>query len=287
MEIARLGDELRRTVITPESAYWPTYEHFLKRSEYLKGILQSQIETLLSEKDVSITGRTKSRDTLRAKLVNLQTMKLGSIDDIIGIRIVGDFNLDEQDEIAALLDNFFDPVHKKIDRRSKPTSGYRAVHRIVKIEEMHAEIQIRTLLQSQWADLFERTADTWGRQIRYGLPPDCKSDIEKIFKEKVINRMIELSVEYISIFEEHSRHINSKSEEADPDLFVKKLPSRRELIGSSRERIIDALKFKQSAYRSKLLTERWVESEKSYKESVMGLKRRIDSILEDLAGSLE
>ncbi len=287
MEIARLGEELRRNVIHPDSSYWTAYEHFLKRSEYLKGILQSSVESILVDRDVSITGRTKSRDTLRAKLISLPTMKLGSIDDIIGVRIVGDFTLAEQDEITSLIDNHFSPVHKKIDRRSNPSTGYRAVHRIVKVEEMHAEIQIRTLLQSQWADLFERTADIWGRQIRYGFPPDFQTDLVKNHRENVLSRMIDLSINYISKFEEHSMQVNPKAEQADPDLFVKKLPSVREVRGKSKASLLDAFRFKQSAYETKMATERWIDAERRYKDLVMSLKRSIDSILEELSKNIE
>ncbi len=32
-------------------------------------------------------------------------------------------------------------------------------------------MQIRTTLQHMWAEVVERLADMWGRQIRYGQPP--------------------------------------------------------------------------------------------------------------------
>ena len=51
-----------------------------------------------------------------------------------------------------------------------------ALHVIVAVHGLAVEIQVRTRLQGLWADLFERTADTWGRQIRYGEPPDPARD---------------------------------------------------------------------------------------------------------------
>lgn len=50
--------------------------------------------------------------------------------------------------------------------------GYRAVHVIVSIGGRFVEIQIRTLGQDLWANVFERIADIFGRGIRYGEPPE-------------------------------------------------------------------------------------------------------------------
>ena len=46
-----------------------------------------------------------------------------------------------------------------IDRRLIPNNGYRALHIEVKLDGITGEIQIRTPLQSAWADSFERLAD--------------------------------------------------------------------------------------------------------------------------------
>ena len=54
----------------------------------------------------------------------------------------------------------------------EPMHGYRAVHVIVGYQRCTVEIQIRTPYQHRWAESFEKLADKWGRQIRYGEPPD-------------------------------------------------------------------------------------------------------------------
>jgi hypothetical protein len=46
------------------------------------------------------------------------------------------------------------------------------VHVIATVEGRPVEIQIRTRLQHQWANLFEKFADIVGRGIRYGEPPE-------------------------------------------------------------------------------------------------------------------
>jgi hypothetical protein len=62
-----------------------------------------------------------------------------------------------------------------IDRRADPRYGYRAVHLIVRIDQMPLEIQIRTQMQDTWANIVERLADRWGRGIRYGQDPEVPS----------------------------------------------------------------------------------------------------------------
>jgi ppGpp synthetase/RelA/SpoT-type nucleotidyltranferase len=49
--------------------------------------------------------------------------------------------------------------------------GYSAVHVIASPEGAPIEIQVRTALQHEWAELFEKLADLVGRGIRYGEPP--------------------------------------------------------------------------------------------------------------------
>jgi hypothetical protein len=60
---------------------------------------------------------------------------------------------------------------KVVDRRGIPVHGYRAVHLIVLPTGRPVEIQVRTLWQQEWAELFEKLADRVGRGIRYGEAP--------------------------------------------------------------------------------------------------------------------
>jgi ppGpp synthetase/RelA/SpoT-type nucleotidyltranferase len=62
-----------------------------------------------------------------------------------------------------------------VDRRVHPTFGYRAVHVIVKVGRCSCEIQVRTVPQHLWAEIVERLADLWGRDIRYGGGPEQPS----------------------------------------------------------------------------------------------------------------
>jgi ppGpp synthetase/RelA/SpoT-type nucleotidyltranferase len=96
--------------------------------------------------------------------------------DLAGMRIVSDCNRHEQDRIVGKLMQLFaefgPPLPKLVDRRTHPSHGYRAVHVIVYADGVPVEIQVRTKLQHEWADLFEKLADRVGRGIRYGEPPE-------------------------------------------------------------------------------------------------------------------
>lgn len=119
----------------------------------------------------SITERTKTIDTLRDKLGRLASGPLHSIVDISGVRIDAEMTTIQQDAVADAVVAAFGPERCSIkDLRDGGHSGYRAVHVHVKHRRARAEIQIRTELQSKWANTYERLGDVAGRQVRYGEP---------------------------------------------------------------------------------------------------------------------
>ncbi len=90
--------------------------------------------------------------------------------DIEGCRlVVADYEAQEihVHSIAAMFARA-----KVVDRRSRPSFGYRAVHVIVEVDGFAVEVQIRTTLQDLWAQLCERVADELGEpEIKYGGGP--------------------------------------------------------------------------------------------------------------------
>jgi len=98
-------------------------------------------------------------------------MQLSQMQDLAGVRIVVHGGWAAQDEVVETLRALF-PNSKIKDRRREPQHGYRAVHVICELDGRRVEIQVRTLLQHEWAELFEKLADRWGRQIRYGEKPN-------------------------------------------------------------------------------------------------------------------
>jgi len=73
----------------------------------------------------------------------------------------------DQERLIASLVKIF-PESTVVDRRKKPSHGYRAVHLIVSVSEKAVEIQVRTALQQGWAELSEKLSDLFDPAIKYG-----------------------------------------------------------------------------------------------------------------------
>jgi ppGpp synthetase/RelA/SpoT-type nucleotidyltranferase len=97
------------------------------------------------------------------------TIGLGDMDDLVGCRIVVP-NRSVQDAVRADLSVFLAPI-RWIDRVSTPSSGYRAVHGVRRVNGFPLEVQIRTSLQDAWANLSESLADRFGQSVKYGGGP--------------------------------------------------------------------------------------------------------------------
>lgn len=128
-----------------------------------------KVEEELVRLEMRPTSRLKTEDTTIEKLRRERT-RLSTIQDLAGIRVVGDWDLDEQDEVVEAIASAFEKARLD-DRRERPSHGYRAVHVIVEVDGFPVEIQVRTLFQDAWAQLMEHLADRAGRGIRYGDRP--------------------------------------------------------------------------------------------------------------------
>jgi putative GTP pyrophosphokinase len=91
---------------------------------------------------------------------------LTQIQDIAGCRLVVT-DVVEQDKVVQSLVGRF-PHATIVDRREKPSHGYRAVHVIASYEDILVEIQVRTSLQHLWAELSEKLSDVIDPAIKYG-----------------------------------------------------------------------------------------------------------------------
>jgi hypothetical protein len=135
---------------------------------------------------LGVTHRVKTIETLIEKLRTRNT-RLSTMQDVVGIRIVGCVGLRSQDRLAGVLAQQFEVVRVD-DRRAKPSHGYRAVHVIPTVDGFPVEIQVRTAAQHAWANMTEAIADRWGRQIRYGQAPTGSDEAQVAERARVLSQ---------------------------------------------------------------------------------------------------
>ena len=133
---------------------------------------QSNNSPVLPESSLyNLTGRVKMDKTLLEKMRRMKTTPILNVQDVAGIRFDYDMTLAQQTNLAeAFSQGFMLAGAKRVetkDYRESPHSGYRAMHLHIHSKAGRAEMQIRTALQSKWANLYETAADVFGRDIRY------------------------------------------------------------------------------------------------------------------------
>lgn len=115
------------------------------------------------------TGRpAKSTTSIAAKLQR-ETIRLSQIQDIAGCRLVVR-NAAGQERVVERLKTLF-AAATVVDRRRRPSHGYRAVHALVTQGNRTIEVQIRTKLQHLWAEVCEKLSDVVDPAIKYGGGP--------------------------------------------------------------------------------------------------------------------
>lgn len=185
-QLKRLTKRLRDGIETPEDLHALAdiliyYRQVLERAH-------TEVARLCTEIPHAepMTPRVKTLKTTLQKLHRQPDLySLAQIRDLAGLRIVVHGTRADQDDVVArvaaqLPDDERPP--KLIDRRLDPRAGYRAVHLEVRREGILLEVQVRTALQHQWAELFEHTADRLGRGLRYGEPVPLAPEAETLVR---------------------------------------------------------------------------------------------------------
>jgi ppGpp synthetase/RelA/SpoT-type nucleotidyltranferase len=184
--ISRLGKALISTNPPPVDRLHELHELLIVYDE----ALDAAVARIREDVHVQLTSRLKNTGTILEKLRRNGGGSLPNVQDLAGIRIVLDCDLTEQMRFARRIESLFaaeDRPPKIIDRTDEGLRGYRAVHVIVTVAGRPVEVQIRTRLQHQWANLFEKFADIVGRGIRYGEPPDEWTMIFDVSFERLVH----------------------------------------------------------------------------------------------------
>jgi putative GTP pyrophosphokinase len=171
-QIDGLGDRLKRSVFEKSDlilldgyrrSFGPAYE--------------SVVQAIRDQVTLEPSGRpAKSTNSLIEKLKR-ESIRLTQVQDIAGCRVVVG-EVAEQERVVASLAGIF-PGAIVIDRREKPSYGYRAVHMVVEVSGKTVEIQVRTTFQHIWAEISEKYADLYGSEIKYG---SGSQEIRRILK---------------------------------------------------------------------------------------------------------
>jgi ppGpp synthetase/RelA/SpoT-type nucleotidyltranferase len=160
-QVDRLGDRLKRGNITEEDLrLLDQYRRsFAEAYETVVGIIRDKLK-------LEPTGRPAKSTTSIADKLKRESIRLTQIQDIAGCRIIV-ADIAEQESVVHSLTDLF-PQAAVIDRREKPSHGYRAVHVVVKHGGELIEIQVRTSLQHVWAEMSEKFSDVMDSSIKYG-----------------------------------------------------------------------------------------------------------------------
>lgn len=110
----------------------------------------------IDKNNIIVAQRLKRLPTIIGKLNRFKNMRLSSMQDIAGVRIIVN-DMEQLSEIEKRIKRWNDLV-KISDYIDKPKpSGYRGKHFIFKKDGMFVEIQLRTNLQHLWATSVETT----------------------------------------------------------------------------------------------------------------------------------
>jgi putative GTP pyrophosphokinase len=169
-QVDQLGDRLRKGKIAEGD--------FRELDAYRRSFAESYEETVAIVRNATQlepTGRpAKSTISIIEKL-RRETIRLSQMQDIAGCRLVVP-NVLVQDQVVERLKSAL-PKAVVVDRRKKPSFGYRAVHIIATARNKPIEIQIRTELQHVWAQMSEKLADVVDPAVKYGGGDSDTQDI--------------------------------------------------------------------------------------------------------------
>ncbi len=178
-QIDRLGDRLKKGNIS-EDDLGMLDQYRRSYSEAYEAV----VEAIRKELSLAPTGRPAKSTPSIAEKLRRESIRLTQIQDIAGCRIIV-ADIASQDEVVKSLSGLFEDV-TIVDRRQKPSHGYRAVHVVVRYGTKLIEVQVRTGLQQLWAEFSEKLSDVEGPAIKYGGGDEKSRELLETVSDLVI-----------------------------------------------------------------------------------------------------
>lgn len=120
-----------------------------------------------------IAQRLKRKPQIARKLSRL-SVRLSQLQDIGGLRIIVPNNSDVN-KLVVFLNNELNSddrftIVRQTDYRElgRDTTGYRAIHIIISVNGLYAELQVRSNIQHYWAENIEKTSVIYGHLLKEG-----------------------------------------------------------------------------------------------------------------------
>lgn len=218
--VHKVGRNLREGRPFNEEVFDAFMEHQARMCDEVSKTVQDAMDSLIApfnaqegpvlpnSGDYFLSARPKITTTLVEKLRRMPQTPLENILDVAGARIDCDVTLQEQTELAAIFkSNLLHAGVNKVnesDLRDNPHSGYRAFHLHIFSNAGKAELQIRTPLQAQWANLYEVAADIYGREIRYlefgeQVDPRAEEEVNRLHRLSTMVADLEAAEDALTI----------------------------------------------------------------------------------------
>lgn len=160
---------------------------------------------------IDIAQRLKRRPTIIDKLARQPTMELTQMQDVGGVRARVQ-TLDHLHAVSRRLRRNWTIVRTK-DYVSEPrSSGYRAIHHIVRRDGRQVEVQLRTVLQDAWANQVEQDARRLAIGYKFGAGEEAVHDYYRLFSEAfaALDRGETLSQESIAAINRSRRRVGDR-----------------------------------------------------------------------------
>jgi putative GTP pyrophosphokinase len=125
----------------------------------LRSFVKSEMKVLPPDGKLPVGQRLKREPTIAGKLLRFPGMELARMQDIGGCRAIPTGGTPEVQGILRRIEKQWGPTIKggKDYTRKPASTGYRAIHVVVRRDDRLIEIQLRTPGQQEWARAVERT----------------------------------------------------------------------------------------------------------------------------------